>query len=195
MQLFVYLFAPIAHMLKESDFQNIRLENGLKMWQGMWEYRAPNAPCFTAPVKPKARNFLNSVSTTPSVEVFSPSNNLHQASPHTRMQNHLSIILQKNRKLRSTESTHLQVSRFPKLLNMTTSCPTYRHRRTPYFPKPYLRKRLALKRRESLFFSCPWVVIWRIHRSILRMPVCCINPLVGKQRSRCLSAEENDQIK
>lgn len=70
--LFVYLFAPIAHMLKESDFQNIRLENGLKMWQGMWEYRAPNAPCFTAPVKPKARNFLNSVSTTPSVEVFSP---------------------------------------------------------------------------------------------------------------------------
>ncbi|XP_058813943.1 protein unc-80 homolog isoform X3 [Topomyia yanbarensis] len=70
--LFVYLFAPIAHMLKESDFQNIRLENGLKMWQGMWEYRAPNAPCFIAPVKPKARNFLNSVSTTPSVEVFSP---------------------------------------------------------------------------------------------------------------------------
>ncbi|XP_055525794.1 protein unc-80 homolog isoform X1 [Wyeomyia smithii] len=70
--LFVYSFAPIAHMLKESDFQNIRLENGLKMWQGMWEYRAPNAPCFTAPVKPKARNFLNSISTTPSVEVFSP---------------------------------------------------------------------------------------------------------------------------
>lgn len=72
-QLFVYLFAPIAHLLKESDFQNIRLENGLKMWQGMWEYRAPNASCFIAPVKPKARHYLNSVSTTPSVEVFSPS--------------------------------------------------------------------------------------------------------------------------
>ncbi|XP_052902471.1 protein unc-80 homolog [Anopheles moucheti] len=71
--LFVFLFAPIAHMLKESDFQNFRLENGLKMWQGMWEYRAPNAPCFTAPVKPKARNLLSSVSTTPSPEVFSPS--------------------------------------------------------------------------------------------------------------------------
>ncbi|XP_038122393.1 protein unc-80 homolog isoform X5 [Culex quinquefasciatus] len=70
--LFVYLFAPIAHLLKESDFQNIRLENGLKMWQGMWEYRAPNASCFIAPVKPKARHYLNSVSTTPSVEVFSP---------------------------------------------------------------------------------------------------------------------------
>ncbi|XP_041761318.1 protein unc-80 homolog isoform X1 [Anopheles merus] len=70
--LFVFLFAPIAHMLKESDFQNFRLENGLKMWQGMWEYRAPNAPCFTAPVKPKARNLLSSVSTTPSPEVFSP---------------------------------------------------------------------------------------------------------------------------
>ncbi|XP_050101355.1 protein unc-80 homolog isoform X2 [Anopheles aquasalis] len=79
--LFVFLFAPIAHMLKESDFQNFRLENGLKMWQGMWEYRAPNAPCFTAPVKPKARNLLTSVSTTPSPEVFSPKKNENIESP------------------------------------------------------------------------------------------------------------------
>ena len=63
-QLFVYLFAPIAHHLKESDFQNFRLENGLKLWQGMWEYRSPNIQCFLAPVKPKARQYLLSTSST-----------------------------------------------------------------------------------------------------------------------------------
>lgn len=63
-QLFVYLFAPIAHHLKESDFQNFRLENGLKLWQGMWEYRSPNIQCFLAPVKPKARQYLQTTSTT-----------------------------------------------------------------------------------------------------------------------------------
>ncbi|KAG5670542.1 hypothetical protein PVAND_000797 [Polypedilum vanderplanki] len=62
--LFVYLFAPIAHHLKESDFQNFRLENGIKLWQGMWEYRSPNIQCFMAPVKPKARQFLQQTSTT-----------------------------------------------------------------------------------------------------------------------------------
>lgn len=58
LQLFVYLFAPIAHHLKESDFQNFRLENGIKLWQGMWEYRSPNVQCFLAPVKPKARQLI-----------------------------------------------------------------------------------------------------------------------------------------
>lgn len=57
-QLFVYLFAPIAHHLKESDFKNFRLENGLRLWQGMWEYRSPGAPCFIAPVKPRARRMI-----------------------------------------------------------------------------------------------------------------------------------------
>lgn len=59
--LFVYLFAPIVHHLKESDFQNYRLENGIKLWHGMWEYNSPCAPCFTAAVKPKARQLLNSL--------------------------------------------------------------------------------------------------------------------------------------
>ncbi|XP_055382818.1 protein unc-80 homolog isoform X2 [Condylostylus longicornis] len=58
--LFVYLFAPIIHHLKESDFQNFRLENGIKLWQGMWEHRCPGAPCFGAAVKPKARILLSS---------------------------------------------------------------------------------------------------------------------------------------
>lgn len=61
-QLFVYLFAPIAHHLKESDFQNFRLENGIKLWQGMWEYKTPGAPCFSAPVKPKARQLITCLS-------------------------------------------------------------------------------------------------------------------------------------
>lgn len=56
--LFVYLFAPIAHHLKESDFQNFRLEQGLRLWQSMWEYKAPAVQCFVAAVKPKARQLL-----------------------------------------------------------------------------------------------------------------------------------------
>ncbi|GLG97292.1 Uncharacterized protein GBIM_04077 [Gryllus bimaculatus] len=54
--LFVYLFAPICHHLKESDFQNLRLEKGLKMWQALWDYQHPHAACFTAHVKPKPRS-------------------------------------------------------------------------------------------------------------------------------------------
>ncbi|XP_063893793.1 protein unc-80 homolog [Helicoverpa armigera] len=54
--LFVFLFAPLSHHLKESDFtNNYRLENGLKMWQAMWEFRHPEAPCFTTLVKPKPK--------------------------------------------------------------------------------------------------------------------------------------------
>ncbi|XP_050510714.1 protein unc-80 homolog isoform X5 [Diabrotica virgifera virgifera] len=56
--LFVYIFAPICHNLKESDFQNFRLENGLKIWQAMWEFRHPDAPCFVSHCKPKPK-FLN----------------------------------------------------------------------------------------------------------------------------------------
>ncbi|XP_047520925.1 protein unc-80 homolog isoform X3 [Pieris napi] len=56
--LFVFLFAPISHHLKESDFTtNYRLENGLKLWQALWEYRHPDAPCFTTHVKPKPKPF------------------------------------------------------------------------------------------------------------------------------------------
>ncbi|KAK6643812.1 hypothetical protein RUM43_000075 [Polyplax serrata] len=57
--LFIYLFAPIYHHLKESDFQTYRLENGLKMWQALWDYRHPDTPCFTAHVKPKPRMLSN----------------------------------------------------------------------------------------------------------------------------------------
>ncbi|XP_037051116.1 protein unc-80 homolog isoform X4 [Bradysia coprophila] len=83
--LFVYLFAPIAHHLKESDFQNYRLENGIRLWQGMWEYKAPGAPCFTAPVKPKARQLLSPTSPRGSIEVFS--NNTRKQSENTPLSN------------------------------------------------------------------------------------------------------------
>ncbi|KAK4883609.1 hypothetical protein RN001_006928 [Aquatica leii] len=56
--LFVYLFAPVCHMLKESDFQTFRLENGLKLWQAMWEFRHPETSCFTSHCKPKPKSFL-----------------------------------------------------------------------------------------------------------------------------------------
>lgn len=56
LQLFIYLFAPVSHLLKESDFQNFRLENGLKVWQAMWEFRHPESPCFTTHCKPKPKH-------------------------------------------------------------------------------------------------------------------------------------------
>lgn len=57
--------------MKESDFKTaLRLESGIKLWQGMWEYRAPAAQCFIVPVKPRARQMLNQTSTPPSGEVF-----------------------------------------------------------------------------------------------------------------------------
>ncbi|XP_045467085.1 protein unc-80 homolog isoform X2 [Harmonia axyridis] len=57
--LFVYLFAPICHNFKESDFNSFRLENGLKIWQPMWEFRHPEGICFSSQCKPKPKNFSN----------------------------------------------------------------------------------------------------------------------------------------
>ncbi|GFU92690.1 protein unc-80 homolog [Trichonephila clavipes] len=57
-QVFVYLFAPLGDFLKHSDFMtSFRLENGLKFWESLWEYKHPNVPCFTTHVMPK-RTFL-----------------------------------------------------------------------------------------------------------------------------------------
>ena len=56
-QLFVYLFAPLVNTLEDSDFQSLKLENGLRIWQPMWDYQQPDTPCFSTPVKPQ-RNIL-----------------------------------------------------------------------------------------------------------------------------------------
>ncbi|XP_071097692.1 protein unc-80 homolog [Haliotis cracherodii] len=52
-QLFVYLFAPVIHTMKDSDFDSLKLENGLRLWQPLWDYRQPDIPCFSTPVKPQ----------------------------------------------------------------------------------------------------------------------------------------------
>lgn len=55
-QLFVYLFAPLSNHLKDIDFKtNLRLENGVKIWYPMSEFRHPNAACFAAHCRPKPR--------------------------------------------------------------------------------------------------------------------------------------------
>ncbi|KAL1123884.1 hypothetical protein AAG570_001654, partial [Ranatra chinensis] len=51
--LFVYLLAPLCHQVKESDLQTFRLENGTKVWHALWEFRHPDARCFTTLCKPK----------------------------------------------------------------------------------------------------------------------------------------------
>lgn len=44
--------------MKHSDFVTCpRLENGLKLWEALWEFKSPNVPCFTTHVLPK-RTFL-----------------------------------------------------------------------------------------------------------------------------------------
>ncbi|KAE8738059.1 hypothetical protein FOCC_FOCC016467, partial [Frankliniella occidentalis] len=53
--LFIYLFAPLCHLIKEPDLHAGRLESGISLWQGLWEYRHPDSPVFKSLVKPKAR--------------------------------------------------------------------------------------------------------------------------------------------
>ncbi|XP_020299995.1 protein unc-80 homolog isoform X4 [Pseudomyrmex gracilis] len=56
MTLFVYLFAPLCNHLKDIGFNaSFRLENGLKIWSAMNEYRHPDALCFTAHCRAKPR--------------------------------------------------------------------------------------------------------------------------------------------
>ncbi|XP_011346095.1 protein unc-80 homolog isoform X3 [Ooceraea biroi] len=56
MTLFIYLFAPLCNHLKDIDFKtNLRLENGLKIWSAMYEFRHPDALCFTTHCRAKPR--------------------------------------------------------------------------------------------------------------------------------------------
>ncbi|XP_023931098.1 protein unc-80-like, partial [Lingula anatina] len=59
-QLFVYLFAPLVCSVHEQDFQTLKLERGLMLWEPLWECRQPDIPCFLTPVKPK-RTILKAV--------------------------------------------------------------------------------------------------------------------------------------
>ncbi|XP_065573108.1 protein unc-80 homolog isoform X4 [Artemia franciscana] len=51
LELFIFLFAPLRHLLRDSDLQNFRLENGLKLWPLLWKKRHPNSQCFVQPVR------------------------------------------------------------------------------------------------------------------------------------------------
>ncbi len=47
----MYLFVPLNSHLRESDFmQNLRLDNGKKIWKALWEFKQPDVECFTAQV-------------------------------------------------------------------------------------------------------------------------------------------------
>ncbi|KAJ8665379.1 hypothetical protein QAD02_007041 [Eretmocerus hayati] len=55
--LFVHLFVPLCNHMKDIDFKdNLRLENGQKIWYPIYECRHPEAPCFTAHCRPKPRS-------------------------------------------------------------------------------------------------------------------------------------------
>jgi len=50
-QLFVFLLAPLIDTMEESDFQTLKLENGLRLWEPLWSYSQPDVLCFTIPAK------------------------------------------------------------------------------------------------------------------------------------------------
>lgn len=50
-QLFVYLFVPILDTLTPSDLDNLKLSNGLKIWEPLWSHRQPKVKIFDTPVK------------------------------------------------------------------------------------------------------------------------------------------------
>ncbi|KAL8183717.1 UNVERIFIED_CONTAM: Protein unc-80 [Gekko kuhli] len=62
-ELFVFLFAPLVHRIKESDL-TFRLASGLVIWQPMWEHRQPEVSAFTSMVKP-IRNIITAKRSSP----------------------------------------------------------------------------------------------------------------------------------
>ena len=50
-QLFVFLLAPLFDTMEDSDFQTLKLENGLRLWEPLWSYSQPDVLCFTIPAK------------------------------------------------------------------------------------------------------------------------------------------------
>uniref|UniRef100_A0A667WHN7 Unc-80 homolog, NALCN channel complex subunit n=1 Tax=Myripristis murdjan TaxID=586833 RepID=A0A667WHN7_9TELE len=69
-ELFVFLFAPLIHRIKESDL-TFRLASGLVIWQPMWEHRQPDIPAFTSLIKP-VRNIVTAKRNSPVNNQCSP---------------------------------------------------------------------------------------------------------------------------
>jgi len=63
---FVYLFVPLASHVRESDFmQNLRLDNGKKIWKALWEQKQPDVECFSAHVRKTSLDSLEGHSKPP----------------------------------------------------------------------------------------------------------------------------------
>nr|CAD2184074.1 unnamed protein product [Meloidogyne enterolobii] len=63
-QLFVYLLAPLFHVVHEEEIEgHIRLESGFRLWTALWQQRLPELICFSAPVKQR-RNHLPLLNTS-----------------------------------------------------------------------------------------------------------------------------------
>ncbi|ERE84837.1 putative protein unc-80 like protein [Cricetulus griseus] len=80
-ELFVFLFAPLVHRIKESDL-TFRLASGLVIWQPMWEHRQPEVSGFTALVKP-IRSIITAKRSSP---VNSQSQTCESPNQDTRQQ-------------------------------------------------------------------------------------------------------------
>lgn len=52
LQLFVYLFTPLLHKLKAEDLNTLKLKQGLKIWQALWDHSQPMVQSVYAAVKP-----------------------------------------------------------------------------------------------------------------------------------------------
>nr|XP_020864423.1 protein unc-80 homolog isoform X7 [Phascolarctos cinereus] len=80
-ELFVFLFAPLVHRIKESDL-TFRLASGLVIWQPMWEHRQPEVSAFTALVKP-IRNIITAKRSSPINNQSQPCESPNQGTGHS----------------------------------------------------------------------------------------------------------------
>lgn len=53
LQLFVYLFTPLLENINQQHFNSLRLQQGLQIWQPLWDFTQPKVPSMCAAVKPK----------------------------------------------------------------------------------------------------------------------------------------------
>ena len=43
----MFLLAPLIDSVSPVDFQTLKLENGLRLWEPLWAFGQPDVPCFT----------------------------------------------------------------------------------------------------------------------------------------------------
>ncbi|KAG5214016.1 hypothetical protein JEQ12_009802 [Ovis aries] len=115
-ELFVFLFAPLVHRIKESDL-TFRLASGLVIWQPMWEHRQPEVSGFTALVKP-IRNIITAKRSSP---INSQSQTCESPNQDTRHREDLTMKCNEEEKSLSPEAfskvslTNLRRSAIPDL--------------------------------------------------------------------------------